>query len=107
MDWPISWGKVKSQLSVAPPLYLKEPVNITWDGVVEEENVVDQTGYKLSATPLSVEELDGAAMTCLYANREFTGVCHVCADSSGNELAGLQAPFFAALPEVPNLYTIF
>lgn len=106
MDWPISWNKVKSQLSVAPPLYLKEPVNITWDGVVKEENVVDQAGYKLSATPLSVEELDGATMTCLYANREFTGVCHVCTDISGNELAGLQAPFFVAYEGVPNAYLI-
>ena len=106
MDWPISWGKVKSQLSVAPPLYLKEPVNITWDGEVKEENVFDETGYKLSAAPLSLEELDGATITCIYANREFKGVCHVVSDSSGNELDGLQAPFFAASERVPNVYFI-
>lgn len=106
MDWPISWGKVKSQLSVAPPLYLKEPVNITWDGTVKEENVFDRNQYKLSATPLSVEELDGATMTCLYANKEFTGMCHVCVGSSGDELVGFQTPFFVAFEEVPNAYII-
>lgn len=94
MDWPISWGKVKSQLSVAPPLYLKEPVNITWDGTVKEENVFDDT-VRIYDGVVDVKELDGGTMSCKSKDGTiYTGTCYVISGKNTSLPSNKTIPVF-------------
>ena len=94
MDWPISWDKVKSQLSVAPPLYLKEPVNITWDGVVKEENRSDDSVMIYDGV-VNLKELDGGTMSCKSKDGTiYTGVCYVISTENTRPPSNKTVPFF-------------
>ena len=99
MDWPISWDKVKSQLSVAPPLYLKEPVNITWDGTVKEENRFDDA-VRIYDGVVDVKELDGGTMSCKSKDGTiYTGTCYVISAENTGIPSDELAPFFALVDE--------
>ena len=94
MDWPISWNKVKSQLSVDPPLYLKEPVNITWDGVVKEENRFDNA-VRIYDGVVDVKDLDGGTMSCKSKDGTiYTGVCYVISMENTMLPSNKTVPFF-------------
>lgn len=94
MDWPISWGKVKSQLSVAPPLYLKEPVNITWDGTVKEENRFDDS-VRIYDGVVDVKELDGGTMSCKSKDGTiYAGTCYVISGENTSLPSNKTVPFF-------------
>lgn len=94
MDWPISWDKVKSQLSVAPPLYLKEPVNITWDGTVTEENRFDDS-VRIYDGAVDLKDLDGGTMSCKSKDGTiYTGTCYVISGENTSLPSNKTIPFF-------------
>ena len=99
MDWPISWGKVKSQLSVAPPLYLKEPVNITWDGKVKEENRFDDA-VRIYDGVVDAKDLDGGTMSCKTKDGTiYTGTCYDLSKKNAGIPSDELAPFFVIVDE--------